>query len=151
MIKKSREDGDLIPHWGVQFEDGTTDEKTSSRELKLVRDGRIFQWTTVEDSVPECVLQRCQRVGIANFEFEESFADPDSRISEPGCDHPFLMLLIHLWPGDWRKHLQRLNEAIEASNSEITGAARTKDKKRDPLVSGASTCCFRASLVFVFL
>ena len=30
----------------------------------------------------------------------------------------FLELLIHLWPGDWREHLSKLNTEIERENSE---------------------------------
>ena len=54
-----------------------------------------------------------QNIGVVGFNFNyrnEAIEDQKKKRIN------FLKLLIHLWPGDWRKHLSRLNEQVFKEN-----------------------------------
>ena len=126
-------ESDRSKKWSVQFEDGTTEE-VSSTGIKLVRDERVFTWKIVQDSTPDDPVTVSTQCGVAGFKFDV-FADAEEKSEDADYKFPFLMLLIHMWPGDWRDHLSRLNRFIGEENAKVP--MRQQNKKSMSLVSGA--------------
>lgn len=125
------------PLWGVLFEDATLGEaerKVESTKLKRLRDKRVFEWKIVSDSSPDRPPTPFQEHGVIGFDFNE-FEPAKIHLDEgdPHYNFPFLRLLEHLWPGNWRDHLHNLNCHIERENSAVV---RNRTKKTKRLVSG---------------
>ena len=131
-------DNDTGPRWAVLF-DGNKDPEhdISSHQLQIVKDTRIFTWKVVADSTPRAAdsVRGAKTVGVAGFGFRELFEETDTVCNSSGYKYPFLMLLIHLWPGNWQVQLQTLNKAIEKAN---TFRTNRNSKKVVSLVSGKS-------------
>jgi len=105
------------PLWSVLFDgDEMPAKKVPSTRLKLVRDKRTFIWQIAADVVPDNPVLPFSSHGVVGFNFRDKFAATKFETNEGDYDFPFLSLLQHLWPGDWRQHLHRLNTAIADNN-----------------------------------
>ena len=103
--------------WEVEFEDGTVETDIASQRLKKdeERNGLAYVWSLVEESIPDPgkEVREYNNIGLAGFDFGKYFSEEAIRSKKNGYDFPFLKLMIKLWPGDWRKQLERLNLYIE--------------------------------------
>ena len=83
---------------------------------KVVQTSAGLSWTVCGDvTKAEVVADRESElpVGVKNFDFNnKSVRGPNRGQSRINLLH----LLIHLWPGNWRKQLEELNKRIQASN-----------------------------------
>ena len=69
-------------------------------------------WTHVE-SIEGEEPQDYTNIGVVGFNFNYKH---DSKQNGKKKRINFMDLLIHLWPGDWRKHLSKLNIEIGKEN-----------------------------------
>ncbi|KAL3913371.1 MAG: hypothetical protein SGARI_000690, partial [Bacillariaceae sp.] len=131
VVDDDREDGGR-PRWAVLFDDTVTVERNvPSTGLGIVKDKREFKWKVVRDSIADNPVVDYQQHGVVGFDFAAKFESSKFQSEDsPGYDYPFLSLLQHLWPGNWRTHLLRLNTAIENDNS------TQSNKRKISIVSG---------------
>ena len=71
------------------------------------RNKKERKWRVIENIDEEDPIEY-ESVGIRGFDFS---ATGRKRIS-------FLKLLIHMWPGNWKDHLSKINKAIVKENLE---------------------------------
>jgi len=74
----------------------------------------------VPDSIADSSIMEFQNIGVLQMEWDKfnmlsSYAKAFTKSTGNGLEkpQPFMDLFILLWPGDWKKQLQQLNEAIE--------------------------------------
>lgn len=138
---------DTGPLWAVFFDGSEEPEHNiSSQKLQIVKDTRIFTWKVVIDSTPRAAdtVVKAKTLGVAGFNFREAFEDAATACNSLTYRYPFLMLLIHLWPGNWQVHLRNLNIAIEVANA--SRSKRGLNKKVVSFVSGESQHAWTNSL-----
>jgi len=76
-------------------------------------------WTVRHDvteaNVPVGINSEFGTIGVKRFDFRNK-----TTISYSGANEcmNLLLLLIHLWPGDWRVQIKRINSAIDLKNDE---------------------------------
>ena len=90
-----------------------------STQLKVVRDTRVFNWKIAKDSSPTNPVVPYQEHGIIGFNFS-LFDGAQLDIDNDEYTFPFLSLLIHLWPGNWREQLRNLNIKVDSNNTTAT-------------------------------
>ena len=127
------------PKWGVVFDGETVqsaERKMPSSKLKRIKDSRVFTWQVVDDTSPERPPTPYAINGVAGFDFASKFAPDQLEMPEgdPLYGYPFLSLLEHLWPGNWRSQLRNLNAHIEQQNSLV--GQKHASKKTKKMVSG---------------
>lgn len=91
-------------------------------------------WTVREDiMMEECPgPTQYKKIGVKNFDFQQfTVTCPDGKNKRIN----FLELLIHLWPGNWRKQLQLLNERIVRDNVEKSNTKRHGRYRQMELIS----------------
>jgi hypothetical protein len=107
------------PCWSVRFdddEDSPPQRFVPSTQLKVIRDTRVFTWKIVENSSPTDPVAPYKDHGIIGFDFSR-FEKAKLDIGNADYDFPFLSLLIHLWPGNWRKQLHNVNHKVDGNNA----------------------------------
>ena len=141
IVGDCRIDPNDSPSWTIQWE--KTQEQSDgipSTGIKIIRDDRVFKWKVRDESYPENPVQPFNEHGVVGFKFTgfdeaklklKQTDDEKLRIKKDRTEHhyPFLRLLQHLWPGDWRAQLRNLNVHIDTQN------AKANSKKRISLVS----------------
>ena len=120
--------------WEVQFDDddGNT-ECFAPQSLKLLANVVEYTWKTVEDHVPTATpsnddlpdfIRRkgdddYETIGVQGFNFN-LFRNENVDLSDSTSEsYSYLRLLMHLYPGDWKDDLDRLNEAARETNVRI--------------------------------
>ncbi|GAX16789.1 hypothetical protein FisN_UnNu081 [Fistulifera solaris] len=93
--------------WEVQYEDEAV-KFVKSTELILIKDERVFEWVYTDDVYPINPVLPFRQSGVLDFDFS-AFKKEKLDTKTKSYDFPFLRLLQHLWPGDWRKQLESLN------------------------------------------
>ena len=68
---------------------------------------QTYEWRVTEDTVATTELEEYSQVGIRDFDF--------ANLSDTPCSD----MVMHLWPGNWRKQLRRLNVAITVWNNKL--------------------------------
>jgi len=84
-------------------------------------------------TIHQCHFQRTVLLALALKNSKQSRLDPKHDEGGMPCKGPFLHLVIHLWPGNWRDQLRNLNLCLEQENQQTT---RHKAKQKKTLVSG---------------
>jgi len=65
------------------------------------------------DNLPPGINDEYREVGVCVFDFAGNL----TKSHEDAPEHTNLMLLlIHLWPGDWHDQIQRVNDVINKKN-----------------------------------
>jgi hypothetical protein len=122
-----------------------SDEHVIKRQLceeekkKLIADGHAWTvgqitWTAVADSVPDDPIPKYPMCGIRGFDFE-IFSKLKKELKSKfqflghGQSRPYLKLLIHFWPGDWKQHWRKLKAAFERENALRVKTAGKRAKK----------------------
>jgi len=90
---------------------------------------KAITWKVRDDveanDVPPDINKEYREVGICGFDFTanntKSFESVPERVN-------LMSLLIHLWPGDWRAQIQRVNDVIDNKNDE--NAAKIRKLKK---------------------
>jgi hypothetical protein len=114
---RDRKEEGARPCWSVRFDDEAGPNRfVPSTALKVVRDTRVFTWKIVENSSPTDPVAPYQLHGIIDFDFRQ-FAKAKLDIENDEYNFPFLKLLIHLWPGNWREQLRNLNIQVDSYNA----------------------------------
>ena len=76
--------------------------------------GKIV-WTCVKDHVIE-EKEDYKEIGLRGFDYS-LFEGNEGRGKREGLDgSPYLKHLINLWPGDWEKQMEKMNEAVCMKN-----------------------------------
>ena len=87
-----------------------------------------LQWT-VRDDVKKSPQNRTREyhnlLGIKGFNFNKR----DIRANGKNSRINFLNLLKHLWPGDWKENLNKMNQYIERHNNNRTSQVQKKVHK----------------------
>jgi Transposase IS4 len=90
--------------------------ETLEKKAQLINEGytipvyvrktrQTYEWRVTEDiAVPTTELEEYTQVGIRGFDF--------ANLSDTPCSD----MVMHLWPGNWRKQLRRLSVAIAVWN-----------------------------------
>jgi hypothetical protein len=55
------------------------------------------------------------KAGISGFDFDNAEVKCGNRNAQQRTN--FLKLLIHLWPGDWKEQLRKLNSHVKLDNA----------------------------------
>ena len=110
--------------WIVKFDDDDFPETLAYQSLQLVDDlaeeTGEYVWRILDESVPtkdDPKPAEYKDVGVTDFHFG-MMADDETSKENSDYQLPYLKLLIHLWPGDWWKQLQQMNEYIQSQNEE---------------------------------
>jgi len=134
-----------LPRWTVVWDGdslATAEQDVPTTRIKRIKDSRVFKWTVVRDSSATNPPIPFLENGIVGFNFEEQFEpsrlNPQQRDGDRPYEGPFLKLLIHLWPGNWRDQLRNLNVYLEQENEQNT---RHKSKRKKSLVTGRLATC----------
>jgi hypothetical protein len=77
---------------------------------------KTAEWTVRDDVKADEVVpdKDPEQIGICGFDFNETPVKCGNRNSQQRIN--FLALIIHMWPGDWKSQLQRLNLRIRLEN-----------------------------------
>jgi len=75
----------------------------------------------LDDDLPPGINDEYREVGVRGFDFAanltRSYKDAPERTN-------LMSLLIHLWPGDWRMQIRRVNDVISKKNDENSAKIR---------------------------
>ena len=82
-------------------------EEHTSRDLKLLKDDRIFKWTAVRDSHPDDSVTPFKQHGVVGFDFGKLFTEESTNKNNGNYQYPYLQLLKHLWPGKFKNNLYK--------------------------------------------
>lgn len=90
------------------------DCRVEKKHLKLEK-GLIkeYTWRVVQDHIAQNPPTSYERHGMIGFKTSDFNAQPN----DDQYNHPFFKLVHFLWPGDWRKQLSKLNDAIRSDNA----------------------------------
>ena len=71
-----------------------------------------------------------KEIGLRGFDYS-LFEDKKGREEREGLDgFPYLKHLIKLWPGDWEKQMEKMNEAVTMNNPvTLNGGGKRQVKK----------------------
>ena len=54
----------------------------------------------------------CKEIGLHGIDYK-LFEEEEGGREQEGLDgYPYLKYLIQLWPGDWVRHMEKLNESV---------------------------------------
>lgn len=118
--------------WEVQFDDddGGDIECFAPQSLKLLANVVEYTWKTVEDHTPTATpsnddlpdfIRRkgdddYETIGVQGFDFN-LFRNENVNLSDSSSEsYSYVRLLMHLYPGDWKDDVDRLNEAARQTN-----------------------------------
>lgn len=82
----------------------------------------------MRDHEPENPPSKYNKVGVVGFN-ANGFNNID--IKSEDYDYPFARLLEHLWPGDWRVQLRKMNDAIKEANKSLPTRKHAKECSED--------------------
>ena len=87
-----------------------------------------MKWKIVSDHKAENPPTAYTQHGVVNFD-PTRFNNIDTKSDD--YNHPFLHLLLCLWPGEWRDQLEKMNRTIRANNAGLTPTKQTKECTED--------------------
>ena len=90
--------------------------------------GKIV-WTCAKDHVIE-EKEYYKEIGLRGFDYS-LFEENKGRGEQEGLDRsPYMKHLIKLWPGDWEKQMEKMNEAVCMKNRvTLNGGGKRQVKK----------------------
>ena len=86
-------------------------EEQLGKEVCVGTGAKRLKWTVISDvkkSEVEVLKEKFMKTGVRGFDFNLHRV-PDGRNFRPN----FFLLLVHLWPGDWKSQLVGMNEDLE--------------------------------------
>ena len=92
-------------------------------------------WTAVANSVPTDPFPKYPVCGIRGFNFDvfqilkRELKSKQQHSSRHTNSRPYLDLLIHFWPGDWKTHWRKLKGAFDRENLQRIRTAGKKAKR----------------------
>ena len=75
-------------------------------------DGKKFLWEVAEDHVVEEPTDH-DDIGLRGFGFNLFGKDEKGVGREGSSEFPYLLMLIKLWPGNWKTQLKRENNNVD--------------------------------------
>mmetsp|Transcript_20233 Transcript_20233/g.43993 ORF Transcript_20233/g.43993 Transcript_20233/m.43993 type:complete len:627 (-) Transcript_20233:1152-3032(-) len=112
----------------IQWDNDTTGEARKNQLLLSKEPNKILKWRVVRDHKPENPPSNYREVGVVGFN-AETFNNIDTKSDD--YDYPFSRLLEHLWPGDWRVQLGKMNDAIKEANKKLPARKHAKECSED--------------------
>jgi hypothetical protein len=115
-----------------------------TNDVKESAHGNVV-WTVRDDIRSSDVPTDQKAVGVRGFDLNNTTVKNGSRKGKKRIN--LLLLLIHLWPGDWKCQLKRLNRRIRRQNDNLRAANATKINQ----ISQKEFWVFWASLLVSYL
>ena len=112
----------------IHRDNDTTGEARKNQLLLSKEPNKILKWRVVRDHEPENPPSKYSKVGVVGFN-AEGFNNIDTKLDD--YDYPFARLLEHLWPGDWRVQLRKMNDAINEANKSLPTQKHAKECSKD--------------------
>ena len=72
-------------------------------------------WEVVDDHVVEEPTDH-EEIGLWGFDFNLFDEYEEGFVREGSSEFSYLLMLIHLWPGNWNTHLKRMNQKVYKDN-----------------------------------
>ena len=69
----------------------------------------------VDDNVVEEPTYH-EDIGLRGFDFNVFDQDEEGVVREGSSKFPYLLMLINLWPGNWKTQLKRMNQKLDEDN-----------------------------------
>ncbi|GAX26777.1 hypothetical protein FisN_9Lu068 [Fistulifera solaris] len=126
VIASNRDEDHGYACWEVEYEDETV-KFVKSTELICVKDDRVFEWTYVDDVFPINPVLPFRETGVVGYNFA-AFKKENLDTTKDDYGFPFLTLLQHLWPGDWLKHLNKLNTHLGSIDQKLLSGIKLFEK-----------------------
>ena len=91
-------------------------------------DGKKFLWEVAEDHVVEEPTDH-DDIGLRGFGFNLFGKDEKGVGREGSSEFPYLLMLIKLWPGNWKTQLKRMNQKVDKENGKALGKGNLRYRK----------------------
>ena len=78
----------------------------------VCRDKNKVLWVVVGDHVVEEATDH-EDIGVWDFDFNVFDQYEEGVVREVSSEFPCLLILIYLWPGNWKTHLKRMNQNVD--------------------------------------
>ena len=62
-----------------------------------------------------------EEIGLQGFDFNLFDKDEDGVVREGSSEFSYLLMLIKLWPGNWKTQLKRINKKVDDNNGKELG------------------------------
>ena len=72
-------------------------------------------WGVVDDHVVEEPTDH-EELGLWGFDFNYFGGDEEGVVREGSSEFSYLLMLIKLWPGNWKTQLIRTNQKVDEDN-----------------------------------
>ena len=66
-------------------------------------------------------------IGLRRFDYKLFEEEAGGRTREGLYGYPYLKHIIQLWPGDWVRHMKKMNEAVGMKNRVTMGRGLRED------------------------
>ena len=68
-------------------------------------------------------------IGLQRFDFNLFGKYKKGVVSEVLSEYPYLIMLMKLWPGDWKNQLERTNMKLDEENDKSAGMVNGQDRR----------------------
>ena len=94
----------------------------------VVHDKKKVLWEVVDDNVVEEPTGH-EEIGLLGFDFNFFGKDEEGVFREGSSEFPYLIILIKLWPINWKTQLKRMNHNMDEENGELLGKGNVRYRK----------------------
>ena len=105
---------------------------------KLVKGGYLVEvfghdkkkvlWEVVNDNVVEEPTDH-EEIGLRGFDFNVFDQDEEGFGIEGSSEFPYLIMLIKLWPVDWKTQLKMMNHKVDEDNEKVLNKGNVRYRK----------------------